>query len=183
MLYWLFAATSQSMAALFAVVGMFAVFRYQLLDNRLRNLYDSLKNRFNTPDYIAYFKVHDSLCWEDSIIADRAEYLLKDKKGDLPDIIENNLELDIIVMRSHEQTRDLVLSRAKKPLISVLITFMLSVLYLPFTEYISSNISGVIVLIIIINMVTISILAIFLYLVESISPRPKRKRKEKKGKG
>ena len=43
MLFWFFAATSQSMAALLAIIGMMAVFRYQDMQMRLRNLYDSIK--------------------------------------------------------------------------------------------------------------------------------------------
>jgi uncharacterized integral membrane protein len=48
MLFWLFSATSQSMAALFAIVGMFSVFRYQDIQNRLRNKIDVLKEKFQS---------------------------------------------------------------------------------------------------------------------------------------
>lgn len=41
--YWLFSALAQSMAALFAVVGVFLVFRIQILNERMRQLMEVAK--------------------------------------------------------------------------------------------------------------------------------------------
>ena len=55
MLLWFFAATSQSMAALFAVVGMFLVFRYQDLQNRLSHYNQILRNNFMSQEWRQFF--------------------------------------------------------------------------------------------------------------------------------
>ena len=130
MLYWLFAATSQSMAALFAVVGMFAVFRYQNLEDKLRNLYDSLKNKFSSGKWITYFGDTGSGCWEDPTIADRAGSLLKEKEDTLPKKIGNDLMVSVLTIMSHERSRDEVLARTKIPLVAVLITFIFSIIFI-----------------------------------------------------
>ena len=180
MLYWLFAATSQSMAALFAVVGMFAVFRHQNLDNKLRNLYDSLKRKFSLHSWIHYFGATGAESWEDSYIANRAEELLKMKEGRLPGGIKADLNMNILIIRHYERARDEVLVRAKIPLVAVLITFVLSIIFIPLTESISKNVFGLIILIIVLALITFSMINLFYYLVYSISPRRKKKEKRKK---
>ena len=44
MFFYFFSASAQSMAAMFAVVGVFAVFRFQAQENKLRNLYELFKS-------------------------------------------------------------------------------------------------------------------------------------------
>ena len=170
MLYWLFAATSQSMAALFAVVGMFAVFRHQNLENKLRNIYDTVKIKFSSGEWAAYFSVEPG-CWEDSYIANKAEELLKMKESKLPGLIEADISWNILTIRHHEKTRDEVLIRAKIPLVAVLITFIFSIIFIPLTESISNNIFGLIILLVMLALITFSMINLFYYLIYSISKR------------
>ena len=174
LLYWLFAASSQSIAALFAVVGMFAVFRYQFLENRLRNFYDCMKNKFSTSDYIEHFGIIESKSWEDHLILDRVRELLKERESEGSDIIENNLTCDLDQMESHEIVRDNVLNQAKFPLVIALLTFICAIFFLPFAESITGNILGLFCMLLIVVLVSVSAISIFFYLIKSIPRRPNK---------
>ncbi len=171
MLYWLFAATSQSMAALFAVVGMFAVFRYQNLDNKLRNIYDMARIKFSSGKWAAYYHSVAPESWEDSDIANKAENLLKMKEIKLPERTEADIAWDILTIRHYEKARVEVLVRAKIPLVAVLITFIFSIIFIPFAESISKNIFGLIILLVMLALITFSMINLFYYFIYSISQK------------
>ena len=171
MLFWLFAATSQSMAALFAIVGMFAVFRYNDIQNRLRNKIDVLKNRFKSEDWIHFFGKTDADCWDDSIIVDKAKEKLKEKEAEDPHAIYSNLDVGITVIKSNMETRDYIRFIASVPMISILLTFMISIFSLPFTVCLSKNCLGLVILIIILVLITSSMISVFKYFMISVPPR------------
>ncbi len=171
MLFWLFAATSQSMAALFAIVGMFAVFRYQDLQNRLRNLIDVLKYKFQSGSLKSFFGNTESLSWSDSEIVHKAKEKLDERKEESTHRIINNLELDIMEIESHKEVRNNVRVHAKIPMISILITFMISIFSLPFTAFLSWNCLGLVILIFIFELITFSMISIFKYFMISVPPR------------
>ncbi|MCK4822999.1 hypothetical protein KA005_44975 [bacterium] len=171
MLFWLFAATSQSMAALFAIVGMFAVFRYQDIQNRLRNLIDVLKSRFKSHGWIRFFGETDPDCWDDSIIVDKAKEKLKEKETADPHVIYNNLDVDTLIIESNMETRNYIRVIAGIPMISILLTFMISIFSLPFTLCLSENCLGLVILIIILLLITSSMISVFKYFMISVPPR------------
>lgn len=171
MLFWLFAATSQSMAALFAIVGMFAVFRYNDIQNRLRNKIDVLKNRFKSEDWIHFFGRTDADCWDDSEIVDRAREKLGEKEAESPHIIYNNLEVDTLIIESHMETRDYIRVIARIPMISILMTFMISIFSLPFTVCLSKYCIGLVILIVVLVLITSSMISVFKYFMISVPPR------------
>jgi len=172
MLFWLFAATSQSMAALFAIVGMFAVFRYQDIQNRLRNKKDVLKEKFQSDLWRNFFGAYtESRCWDDSEIVYKAKELLKEKEGESPHRIYNNLDVDIKIIESHENARNYVRVYAKIPMISILITFMISIFSLPFTAFLSEDCFGLVILILILELITFSMISIFKYFMISVPSR------------
>jgi len=181
MLYWLFSSTAQSMAALFAVVGMFVVFRLESIKTKLRNCYDLLKLKFSSNGWIYYFGLINADCWHDDNILSCAEYRLDEKKDRLSGNIKNDLQASIIEISHLEKARDNVIFTAKIPLLAVLITFVLSIIFISFTESISKNVIGLIILILILALITFSVIGLFYYLIYSISPRKKKKEdKEKK---
>lgn len=171
MLFWLFAATSQSMAALFAVVGMFAIFRYNDIQNRLRNKIDVLKNRFKSEGWIRFFGETDPDCWDDSIIVDKAKEKLREKEDESPHVIYNNLDVDTLIIESHMGTRDYIRVHARIPMISILLTFMISIFSLPFTARLSENCLGLVILIGILMLITSSMISVFKYFMISVPPR------------
>ncbi len=172
MLFWLFAATSQSMAALFAIVGMFAVFRYQDIQNRLRNRIDALKEKFQSGNWRSFFGAYmESRGWDDSEIVYKAKEKLREKEEESTHRIYNNLEHDIIEIESHENTRNFVRIYAKIPMISILITFMISIFSLPFTVFLSGKCIGLGILIVIFELITFSMISIFKYFMISVPSR------------
>lgn len=171
MLFWLFAATSQSMAALFAIVGMFAVFRYQDIQNRLRNKIDVLKSRFKSDDWIRFFGITDPDCWDDSMIIDKAKEKLKEKESESSHMFYNNLEVDILVIKSNMETRNYIRIIAGIPMISILMTFIMSIFSLPFTVCLSENCLGLVILILILLLITSSMISVFKYFMISVPPR------------
>lgn len=172
MLFWLFAATSQSMAALFAIVGMFAVFRYQDIQNRLRNRIDVLKEKFQSDQWINFFGGPiESRCWNDSEVVYKAKEKLDERKEESPHIVYNNLEVDIMEIESHKDVRDYVRVYAKIPMISILITFMISIFSLPFTAFLSEDCFGLVILILILDLISFSMINIFKYFMISVPPR------------
>lgn len=173
MLYWMFAATAQSMAALFAVVGMFAVFRHQNLSNILRNLYDSLKSMLKTDDFVYYIGNTDAQCWDDFILVSRAKEILKNNKERFSKTLAFNLNMDILTIISHERARNNVLKNAKVPLTAVLITFMQAIGFLMFTNNIENTLTGLVVLIVMISSITFSMISLFYYLIRSIAVKRK----------
>lgn len=174
MLYWFFSTTAQSMAALFAIIGVFAVFRYQLQENKLRNLYDSLKKRFLLPSWIYHFGVTGAESWKDSVIADRAEELLEMKESRLPHNIKFNIKMDVLYIRHHEKARHSVLTKAKIPLVAVLITFVLSIIFISFIESILKNVIALIILMFMMALITFSMIDLFYYIIYSISPNKEK---------
>jgi len=171
MLFWLFGATSQSMAALFAVVGMFAVFRYQDMQTRLRNLYDSLKIRFTETNWVKYFGQTEAYSWDDFAVVPRAKHHLEEKESKLPKVIKRDLGIDIKLIENHELVRNNIRIYARTPLTAILITFMLSIISLPSSAYLSESCLGLAVLIIMMILITFSMTSIFKYFMISIPKR------------
>ncbi len=168
MLFWFFAATSQSMAALLAIIGMMAVFRYQDMQMRLRNLYDSIKGYISGGEILHYFSNQNPASWEDSTIVSRVKELIKNKPDNLPEQIENNLDVSVIVMESHERLRGDIVELAKPPVLTILITFMVSVFSILFVNIFFSqyhlNLIGLIITLFMIVLITSSILFIVKYI-------------------
>lgn len=171
MFFWLFAATSQSMAALFAIVGMFAVFRYQDIQTRLRREIDVLKAKFKSEGWILFFGITNADCWEDSTFVARAKEKLDEKREESSHRIYNNLDVDIKIIESHEETRNYIRVIAKIPMISILITFMISIFSLPFTGCLSKNYLGLGILIVILVLIAFSMISILKYFMISVPPR------------
>ncbi len=171
MLYWLFSATSQSMAALFAIVGMFAVFRHQNLEHKLRNLYDTVKFKFSSGMNRASFGAMPPEGWEDSSIVNKAEDYLEMKENKVPKNLEFGLRFSLLDIKFNERARNEVLVRAKIPLATVLITFIFSIIFIPLVESISKNIFGIIILLVMLALITFSMINLFYYLIYSISQK------------
>jgi len=90
--------------------------------------------------------------------------------------------MDVLYIRHHEKARNGVLIKAKIPLVAVLITFVLSIIFISLTESFSKNIIGLIILIVMLGLITFSMVDLFYYLIYSISPIRMKKKKEKEDK-
>ena len=169
MLFWLFAATSQSMAALFAVVGMFSVFRLETIQSKLRNRYGLLIRKFLSDVWMHYFGDIGADRWHDNDIKKKAEYYLSLKEERLPAAMKNDLQRSIIEISHFEHSRDKFPKRARNPMVAIFFTFMMSVLFLPFSNSLSDNLFGLGSLIILVTFISFSMINIYGYFRGSIS--------------
>lgn len=192
MLFWFFAASSQSMAAMFAVVGMFSVFRFQAQENRLRNLIDIFKNwvhewieilntimrRDNKGVDRVFRKKKDRIferdpipsLWKDNIVVEMGKGMLKsihaDRAND-PMVIQLRERIEEI--EKHQKIRNNIIVSMKIPMLAILISFMLSTVFLALTVTLSNSIAGFVILMVMLAMIAFSVISVFKYIMFSIS--------------
>lgn len=176
MLFWFFAATSQSMAALFAVVGMFVVFRHQNFQTVLRHQIEVLRNNFlYNKEWQEFFGKVDVKTLTDSEILYKSENLLKEKEEESNDRAWNNLDVSVQVIKSNERIMDNIKTLARIPMIAILLTFLISILSLLlinifFTKS-SINSFGLGIILIMLILIIFSMVSIFRFFWISISIR------------
>jgi hypothetical protein len=137
----------------------------------LRNKIDVLKCRFKLGSWIDFFGRTDADCWDDSEIVDRAREKLKEKEDEEPHVIYNNLDVNTLIIESHMGTRDYIRVHARIPMISILLTFMISIFSFPFTVCLSKNCLGLVILIVVLVLITSSMISVFKYFMISVPPR------------
>ncbi len=179
MLFWFFASTSQSMAAMFAVGGVFAVFRFQAQEAKLRNLYDVYKKWFEDIRMSIELSGYDHLYWKDNQIVSKGRELVKERREFIMSrSIEKSslfvkgvdeLEERLDEIENNEKKKDAVLKSVKHPMLVILITFMISIGSLPFTSYISKSFLGLSILILTMALITYSIWCVFTFIRFSLS--------------
>lgn len=176
--FWFFSATSQSMAALFAVVGMFGVFRYQIVNERLRNLYEVLKQKIVSPDGRRLFGDRGATAWFNSEIFSKANKLLEEKKGKQAlheyQILLQGMEISLREIKDTLGERDTILSVTRLPIFFMLITFLISIGCLPFSGELSNNIYGKFILYFLIVLIAISMGIAFYSIRLSISSKTRK---------
>ncbi len=180
MLFWFFAASSQSMAAMFAVVGVFAVFRFQAQENRLKNLYEIFKNWSMNYDFGIAIKDHPNT-WKDNKISefgrswlDSILELVETKGKDSSDKTDmyffvDPLRVNVEEIEYHEIIRNDILKSMKTPMVAILSSFMLSTVSLVMTVKISCSIAGFIILMVMIAMIAFSVISVYKYIMFSTS--------------
>lgn len=173
MLFWFFAATSQSMAALFAVVGMFAVFRYQNFQTILRHQFDILRKYFLSKEWQNFFGRFDISIFTDSELLSKSENLLEDKKEESSHKAYNNLSVYVQVIKGNKRIMDNIKTRARIPMIAILLTFLVSIFSLllinVFFSICSINSFGSAVILIMLVLIIYSMVSIFRFFWLSIT--------------
>lgn len=138
MLFWFFSATSQSMAALFAVVGMFLAFWYQGLQNKLEDHMQILRSNFISSEWSQFFGYNYSReyinSYTDLDLLIKAKELLKEKKEESQNRVYINLQELLWAIESHKGIMENVILCAKVPMITILITFLISIISLLFVD-------------------------------------------------
>ena len=185
MLFWFFASTSQSMAALFAVGGVFAVFRFQAQEAKLRNLCDVYKKWIMEDLRYSFFPFHEQPeSWKDDQIVSIGRKTVKERrksfaeareKGDIDNQLKadekkiDSIEERINEIENNKKKRNIILKSVKLPMLVILITFMISIGSLPFTSYVSKSFLGLIILILTMALITYSIWCVFTFIRFSLS--------------
>lgn len=171
MLYWSFAATAQSMAALFAVTGIFAIFRFQIHDSKLKHLKEMLRQKvLNDSTWLSCFG-KDSRTWRDEEIVEIIEKRLnkaKIKRGCEGIAEKMNFRIQQIIF--HENIREKILTSLKIPMSITLFTFILAIFFLVITKFASENKwIALIVVIIMLEFTVFSVNCIYNYIKFSTS--------------
>jgi len=187
MLFWFFASTSQSMAALFAVGGVFAVFKFQAQEAKLRNLYDVFKEWCSIDKGSPFFgEDYRPDLWKDDQIVSIGRKAVEKRQKEIDDAkkegrdVGRGLEKTVDSMKNrineiedHEKKRNVALKSVKLPMLVILITFMISIGSLPFTSYISESLLGLIILILTMALITYSMCCVFTFIRFSLSLKKK----------
>ncbi len=186
MLFWFFAASSQSMAAMFAVVGVFAVFRFQAQENKLRNLYELFKNWIGLRQSQLY-PLQDRKKWDVFIMENdrnllvetgwdttlwKDESVLEMGKGILNAIQSSNinkgvvraLKERIVEIEYQEKSRNNIQESMKIPMLAILVSFMLSTISLVLTVKISCSIAGFVIVMVMLAMIAFSVISVYKYI-------------------
>jgi hypothetical protein len=129
-LFWFLSTICQSMAAMFAVIGMFAIFRYQSLNDRIRKEVEYLRERLEATDLdvITYDLEIEGLTDEYliEILSERMESpqgkILKEGNPRL----HNNIEVSILVNKLNIGVRESIRRFAIIPMIFMLFTLSIS---------------------------------------------------------
>ena len=168
-LYWLFSASAQSMAAIFGVLGMFAVFRFQILNSKLKNLYDTLRFRFKQSEWIYFYGIIHSECWIDSeVLTKTHEQLKRGTDQKFPQPILEDLHKRISEINKFEQSKIDLLSYFIIPMFVIILAFLFSITGILFCPIIENKFIGFIVLVITMMLILISIITGALYIFQSI---------------
>lgn len=101
----------------------------------------------------------------------RAKKKLKEKEREAPHAVLNNLEVDVKIIESNMETRNYISVIARIPMISILMTFMISIFSLPFTVCISKSFLGLLILIMVLVLITSSMISVFKYFMISVPSR------------
>jgi len=165
-LFWFFASTSQSMAAIFAVAGVFAVFRFQAQENKLRNLYDSHKKRFSTLNWHTYIGDKNADFWSDNEFLDKAKKVLEKTSRKT---IKRKIQEIISEIEKQEEIKNRILTMIIIPLFTVSLTFFMSITFLPFSVQLAEKMIGLIVILIMLALILFSITSVFKFIISSIS--------------
>ena len=175
-LFWFFSTISQSMAALFAVVGMFAIFRIQAIEIKLIDYGNALKHKFKSPYWRDRFDELDVDCWRHSDILKKAKGQLKiaeerHKRGDFPSPIIRDLKDRITQISLTEKSRTVLSYSLLIPMATILITFITSICCLPLSAAFSINFSRFVILLIIIILITFSSVSLYRFFKFSMNPK------------
>lgn len=172
MLFWLFSSLSQSMAAIFAVVGMFAVFRFQNLNEHIRHEIQILRNQLDVNEYSKAMNEINHRTFTDSELINQLKKILQDilqdKEEDSNSIYYNNIDVSVLVIEHNVQVRDYTKKFAMIPIVAIFITFIFSAISLLFVSNCFSlngtiNSLGFIIIIITLFLAIISMVSVLRY--------------------
>jgi len=173
---WLFSATAQSMAALFALNGIFLSFIFESLNYKIRSYREIIKNDLKFLRPISN-RIIES--WPELEIEEKANKLVEDIKNSSYNIMISGLtvkellkELDldskIYTINMYKKREKELINKIKIPLFLIIFTFIISLIFIPFSSIISNLKLKHIYLSFYLIIVTITILNIYFYFLNTI---------------
>jgi len=165
--FYFFSSVAQSMAAIIALAGTVAIFRYSFLMERIRTAKHHIKERVATSAWMFYMGITDSQAWHDEEVLARAEKAQKNPR--LPSNIANELLASIVEVSALENFRNKYLNSLLPSTISTFSTFILSLTFIPLSPWLAMNKVGIYFIEISLFLVFITTLNIFRYFITTTS--------------
>lgn len=159
-LFYFFSSIAQSMAAIIALAGTVAVFRYSFLMERLRSARNHIKDRFATSEWLYYYGVTDSQAWRDEEVLARAEALINPK---FPSAIFKELSAGITELKTLQNFVEKFLDHLQPSAISTSTAFILSIIFIPLSSWMTTHKYGLYAVILFSFLAFITTLNIFDY--------------------
>jgi len=163
---------------MFAVIGMFFLFHYQILLERERGLCGDLKRGFSSWSGKKLFGDVGATHWSGSEVLYKSSMLLdsRDKAKDtsrLDKTVLKSIDHDCNELAMIKLRRSTLLRITKAPLIAMLITFMISITSIPHSDKLSNNIIGGMILVVSLFLVLISTILAAYLIYKSLTPKNK----------
>ena len=180
MLLWFFAAGAQSMAVLFVGIGVFAVFRIQSQESRLKNLYEIFK-RWSWENRSELRLDSNPEEWKDGEISEMGRSVLIASVEHMDSVRKEGgevLALDDLISRMrnkveeiefHQNIRHKILETMKVPMVASLISFLLSTVALTMAVELEGKTVGLVFLIAALVGIAFSVSSVYKYIRYSIS--------------
>lgn len=164
-LYYFHSSIAQSMAAIIALVGTFAIFRYSFLASKIKSSKDSLKGKFERRDWVYNFGITDSSSWHDDEVLPKAEKYSKQER--LPEPIHKEIENAIVDIKILQIYINDYLNYLRPPAISSFTTFILSIMLIPLSGILAASKMGPLLWVIFGFLIIITSLNIYKYFVKT----------------
>jgi ABC-type multidrug transport system fused ATPase/permease subunit len=162
-LFWLYSAISQSMAALLGVLGIFIVFRYEIIEKRINDYYEVVKK--NILEHSLFMERPKSL---DTWTFDDIDYVVdKAVKKQFGNLGDNQIQFYVVyqkVINSWKDAKVNIVRRARLPIFSLITVIISSIILLAAVNVIACNIWGTIFSFFLMFFVFFSLVNFFFYL-------------------
>jgi len=155
-LKWFLSASAQSMAALLGLIGMFIIFKVEIINNRLNNCYDRLRKKFKSSNR----GIIEADSWGNDEIVGKVKVYLN-LLTEIPDDIRNDIECSIAEINSLNKSKEGIVKEFKNPLLFIVSSLLISLFLIPFSEFIFKL--NLLFLILFLPFISITIIMIYFY--------------------
>jgi len=162
-LYYFFSSIAQSMAAIIALVGTVAIFRYSFLVDKLKRIRETIKEKFATNAWLYFSGWANSRSWHDEEVLVYLEEFLKNER--LPAPIRNDANVCMIELKSDQVSINNYRASLRNHTISTFFTFLFSLVFIPLSEWIVDIGIGIYLIDIFVFLVLNTILNLYKYFV------------------
>jgi len=170
-LFWFFSSISQSMAAVFAIIGMFAIFRYEYLSNRLNEDFKTLRDEIGVISFPISTVAYRSFHVNNALLAFLEKYFkdLEENRQEVPTPY-TNVRVYTMLISKNQGVRDATKELAMIPMTEILISFVLSIFsLLAISTYFSASATinhwGVVAIFLTLFFIVLSMISIMKYFI------------------
>lgn len=179
-LFWFLSSISQSMAAMFAVIGMFAIFRYESIIENIKRELDVIK--YNIASVPAQ-EIAQRISFKGIVEEGALDNILSELEGEagkklktVARVLHNNLYVSTLICKQNIIVRDNVIKFARIPMVLMIFNFIVSsfsllIINAYFGKSNSFNMLGEAIILIIVIFIVITLMSIMKFFRISFSNR------------